>query len=145
LLAIEDWGRALDWVHAHPSLKQDAYGFSKECAQALTLLYTAPLAKRGIRLNGVCPALIDTTQITDLEASGVEPIPDRMTSLSRRPKAAPDEIADALAFLGSDAASHISGTNMSVDKGFQLPLRQIRSTVAASPLPLDRPMRRGDG
>jgi NAD(P)-dependent dehydrogenase (short-subunit alcohol dehydrogenase family) len=37
LLAIEEWGRAHDWVHAHPSLTQNAYGFSKECAQALTL------------------------------------------------------------------------------------------------------------
>jgi NAD(P)-dependent dehydrogenase (short-subunit alcohol dehydrogenase family) len=68
-----------------------------------------------------------------------------MTRLRRRPKAAPDEIADALAFLGSDAASHVNGTNVLVDEGFQLPLRQTRSTVAAYPLPMDRPMRRGDG
>jgi NAD(P)-dependent dehydrogenase (short-subunit alcohol dehydrogenase family) len=117
LLAIADWGRALDWVHAHPNLMQNAYGFSKECAQALTLLYTAPLSKRGIRLNSVCPALIDTALIADFKASRGEPIPDWMTRQSGRPKAAPDEIADALALLGSDAASHINGTNLVVDNG----------------------------
>jgi NAD(P)-dependent dehydrogenase (short-subunit alcohol dehydrogenase family) len=34
-LAINDWHQALDWVEAHPGLTQNAYGFSKECAQVL--------------------------------------------------------------------------------------------------------------
>ncbi len=118
LLAIENWGGALDWVHAHPELTQNSYGFSKECAQVLTLLYSTPLSKRGIRLNSVCPALIDTPLITDFKASMGEPILDWMTSQSGGRKAAPDEIADALAFLGSDAASYINGTNLVVDNGF---------------------------
>jgi NAD(P)-dependent dehydrogenase (short-subunit alcohol dehydrogenase family) len=33
-------------------------------------------------------------------------------------KAAPGEIADALAFLGSDAASYINGTKGLIDNGF---------------------------
>jgi NAD(P)-dependent dehydrogenase (short-subunit alcohol dehydrogenase family) len=118
LLAIEDWNRALDWVHAHPELTQNSYGFSKECAQVLTLVFAKPLSMRGIRLNSVCPALIDTPLMTEFKASMGEPILDWMTSQSGGRKAGPSEIADALAFLGSDAASYINGTNLLVDNGF---------------------------
>jgi NAD(P)-dependent dehydrogenase (short-subunit alcohol dehydrogenase family) len=118
LLAIHDWRRSLDWIEAHPELTQNPYGFSKECVQVLTLLHAAPLAKRGIRINSVCPGLIDTPLITDFQTSMGEPILDWMTSQSGGRKAAPDEIADALAFLGSDAASYINGTNLLIDNGF---------------------------
>lgn len=118
LLAIDDWQQALDWVEAHPELTQNPYGFSKECAQVLTLLQAAPLAKRDIRINSVCPGLIDTPLIVDFQTSMGAPILDWMTSQSGGRKADPGEIADALAFLGSDAASYINGTNLLIDNGF---------------------------
>jgi NAD(P)-dependent dehydrogenase (short-subunit alcohol dehydrogenase family) len=118
LLAIDDWRQCLDWVAAHPGLTQNPYGFSKECAQVLTLVQAAPLAKRGIRINSVCPGLIDTPLIADFQTSMGAPILDWMTSQSGGRKATPGEIADALAFLGSDAASYINGTNLLIDNGF---------------------------
>jgi NAD(P)-dependent dehydrogenase (short-subunit alcohol dehydrogenase family) len=118
LLAIDDWRESLDWVEAHPELTQNPYGFSKECAQVLTLLQAAPLAKRGIRINSVCPGLVDTPLITDFQTSMGAPILDWMTSQSGGRKATPGEIADALAFLGSDAACYINGTNLLIDNGF---------------------------
>jgi NAD(P)-dependent dehydrogenase (short-subunit alcohol dehydrogenase family) len=118
LLAIEEWRQSLNWVTAHPELTQNPYGFSKECAQVLTLLQAAPLAKRGIRINSVCPGLIDTPLITDFQTSMGAPILDWMTSQSGGRKATPGEIADALAFLGSHAASYITGTNLLIDNGF---------------------------
>ena len=118
LLAIDDWRQSLDWVEAHPELTQNPYGFSKECAQVLTLLQAAPLAERGIRINSVCPGLIDTPLIADFQTSMGAPILDWMTSQSGGRKATPGEIADALAFLGSDAASYINGTNLLIDNGF---------------------------
>lgn len=117
-LDLDGWSEALAWVAAHPELTQNAYGFSKECVQVLTLVYSAPLALRGIRLNSVCPGLIDTPLITDFQASMGEPILNWMVSQSGGRKARPSEVADALAFLGSDAASYISGTNLLVDNGF---------------------------
>jgi NAD(P)-dependent dehydrogenase (short-subunit alcohol dehydrogenase family) len=118
LLAIDDWRQSLDWVEAHPQLTQNPYGFSKECAQVLTLLQAAPLAKHGIRINSGCPGLIDTPLIADFQTSMGTPILDWMTSQSGGRKAAPAEVADALAFLGSDAASYINGTNLLIDNGF---------------------------
>jgi NAD(P)-dependent dehydrogenase (short-subunit alcohol dehydrogenase family) len=118
LLAIDDWSESLEWVAAHPECTQNVYGFSKECAQVLTLLQSAPLAKRGIRINSVCPGLIDSPLIADFQTSMGAPILDWMTSQSGGRKAAPGEIADALTFLGSDAASYINGTNLLIDNGF---------------------------
>jgi len=118
LLTIDDWHQSLDWIEAHPELTQNPYGFSKECAQVLTLLQAAPLAKRSIRINSVCPGLIDTPLITDFQTSMGAAILDWMTSQSGGRKATPGEIADALAFLGSDAASYINGTNLLIDNGF---------------------------
>jgi NAD(P)-dependent dehydrogenase (short-subunit alcohol dehydrogenase family) len=118
LLAIDDWRQSLDWVEAHQELTQNPYGFSKECAQVLTLLQAAPLAKRGIRINSVCPGLIDTPLIADFQTSMGAPILDWMTSQSGGRKATPGEVANALTFLGSDAASYVNGTNLLVDNGF---------------------------
>jgi NAD(P)-dependent dehydrogenase (short-subunit alcohol dehydrogenase family) len=118
LLAIDDWPQSLDWVEAHPELTQNPYGFSKECAQVLTLLQAAPLAKCAIRINSVCPGLIDTPLIADFQTSMGAPILEWMTSQSGGRKATAIEIADALAFLGSDAASYINGTNLLIDNGF---------------------------
>jgi NAD(P)-dependent dehydrogenase (short-subunit alcohol dehydrogenase family) len=101
-----------------PRTDQNPYGFSKECAQLLTLLQATPLGRRGIRINSVCPGLIDTPLITDFQTSMGAPILDWMTSQSGGRKATPGEVADALAFLGSDAASYINGTNLLIDNGF---------------------------
>jgi NAD(P)-dependent dehydrogenase (short-subunit alcohol dehydrogenase family) len=117
-LAIDDWHQALDWVDAHPGLTQNAYGFSKECAQVLTLLQATPLAKCGIRINSVCPGIIDTPLVADFQITMGTPIIDWMVSQSGGRRAAPAEVADALAFLGSDAASYINGTNLLIDNGF---------------------------
>ncbi|WAJ46635.1 SDR family oxidoreductase [Mycobacterium sp. Aquia_216] len=118
LLALEDWDDSLNWVSAHPELTQNAYGFSKECAQVITLLWATPLSGRGIRVNSVCPGLIDTPLMVDFKASMGAPILDWMISQSGQRKAAPSEVADALVFLGSDAATYINGTNLLVDNGF---------------------------
>jgi NAD(P)-dependent dehydrogenase (short-subunit alcohol dehydrogenase family) len=64
------------------------------------------------------PGLIDTPLIADFETSTGTAILDWMTSQSGGRKATPGEIADALAYLGSDAASYINGTNLTVDNGF---------------------------
>jgi NAD(P)-dependent dehydrogenase (short-subunit alcohol dehydrogenase family) len=118
LLAIDDWRQSLDWVEAHPGLTQNPYGFSKECVQVLTLLRATPLAKQGIRINSVCPGLIDTPLIADFQSSMGTAILDWMISQSGGRKASPGEVADALAFLGSAAASYINGTNLLIDNGF---------------------------
>ena len=133
LLAIDDWRQSLEWVAAHPELTRNPYGFSKECAQVLTLVQAARLAEHGVRINSVCPALIDTPLIADFQTSMGAPILEWMTSQSGGRKAAAGEIADALAFLGSDAASYVNGTNLLVDNGFSAAVTTNQIDYATMP------------
>jgi NAD(P)-dependent dehydrogenase (short-subunit alcohol dehydrogenase family) len=118
LLAIDDWSAALNWVAEHLALTVNSYGFSKECAQVLTLQLSKPLGNRGIRINGACPGIIETPLLSDFKTSMGEPIIDWMVSQSGGRRAMASEVASVLAFLGSDAARYVSGTNMIVDNGF---------------------------
>ncbi len=88
----------------HPSLTNNPYGFSKECAQVLTLQLSKPLGDRGIRINSACPGIIETPLLADFKTSMGEPIIDWMVSQSGGRHAAASEVASVLAFLGSDAA-----------------------------------------
>jgi NAD(P)-dependent dehydrogenase (short-subunit alcohol dehydrogenase family) len=133
LLAIDDWHEALDWVHDHPALTHNPYGFSKECAQVLTLHSAAALGRRGIRINSVCPGIIETPLLTDFQASMGRPIIDWMVSQSGGRRANPTEVAGALAFLGSGVASYVNGVNLLVDNGFTAAILTNQADYSAMP------------
>jgi NAD(P)-dependent dehydrogenase (short-subunit alcohol dehydrogenase family) len=133
LLAIDDWNAALKWVGEHPALMNNPYGFSKECSQVLTLQLARPLGQRGIRINSVCPGIIETPLLSDFKSSMGEPIIDWMVSQSGGRRAAPSEVASVLAFLGSDAARYVSGTNMLVDNGFTAAILTNQADYSAMP------------
>jgi NAD(P)-dependent dehydrogenase (short-subunit alcohol dehydrogenase family) len=134
LLAIDDWNAALNWVSEHPALTNNPYGFSKECAQVLTLQLSKPLGDRGIRINSVCPGIIETPLLTDFKASMGEPIIDWMVSQSGGRRATPSEVASVLVFLGSDAARYVNGTNMLVDNGFTAAILTGQADYSAMPI-----------
>ncbi len=73
-------------------------------------------ARDGIRVNALCPGLIDTP-IT----AGMKEIPGLVEDwVSRIPMgraAQPEEMAEVVAFLASDAASYVTGTIMVADGG----------------------------
>jgi NAD(P)-dependent dehydrogenase (short-subunit alcohol dehydrogenase family) len=118
LLAIDDWDDALAWVRQRPELTANPYGFSKECAQVFTMQISPALAARGIRINSACPGLIETPLLKDFSATMGQPLLDWMVSQSGGRRATSREIANVLAFLGADAASYVSGSNVVVDHGF---------------------------
>ena len=132
-LAIDDWKAALDWVTEHPALTNNSYGFSKECAQVLTLQLAKTLGYKGIRINSVCPGIIDTPLLADFRTSMGEPIIDWMVSQSGGRRASPAEVASVLTFLGSDAARYVSGTNILVDNGFTAAILTNQADYSAMP------------
>ena len=75
------------------------------------------LAPSGIRANCVAPGVVNTDMVQVL---GEETLADlaRMTPLGRL--GTPEDIAAAIAFLASDAASFITGQVLTADGGFIL-------------------------
>ncbi len=91
------------------------YAASKGAIDAFTLGLGLEVAGEGIRVAGVAAGLTDT----DLHAAGGEP--DRAKRLAAAVPvgrvAQPDDIADAIAWLMSDAAGYITATTLRVGGG----------------------------
>jgi NAD(P)-dependent dehydrogenase (short-subunit alcohol dehydrogenase family) len=95
------------------------YNASKAGVIALTKQLAVELAPHGIRVNAVCPGVIDTPMLRlmdDPEAG--ERFLREDVPLGRLGTAA--EVADAIAFLASGAASYITGVALPVDGGLSL-------------------------
>ena len=88
-----------------------AYGSSKWALRGLTQVAAAELAPSGIRVNAVFPGPIETPM---LDEATQERLAGRSV-LGRLGK--PMEIADAVAFLVSEHASFITGSELVVDGG----------------------------
>ncbi len=103
-----------------------AYGASKAALLALTRTVAAEAAMDGVRVNALCPGVIEKTRMYDelgakLTAKlGISPDQldrsTRETILLRRPQL-PDEVAGAALFLASEDASAITGQAINVDGG----------------------------
>jgi len=91
--------------------KHGVVGFTKSAA----LEY----ATRGMRVNAVCPGLIWTPMADQMVASGQGDALKNIEKLIPMGRVGrPEEIADAVLYLCSPAASYITGQSISVDGGF---------------------------
>ena len=77
-------------------------------------------ATRGIRINDVCPGMIQTPMSDKMIAEGQGEELDKMlnTFVPMRRLGRPEEIADAVLWLCSSAASYVTGQSISVDGGY---------------------------
>jgi NAD(P)-dependent dehydrogenase (short-subunit alcohol dehydrogenase family) len=95
-----------------------AYVASKHALVGLTKTAALENAKAGIRVNAVCPGVIHTAMIdrvTGLDKE-VEKQYVAMEPVGRMGQ--PEEVAEAVIWLCSDAASFVTGHAMTVDGGF---------------------------
>jgi NAD(P)-dependent dehydrogenase (short-subunit alcohol dehydrogenase family) len=92
------------------------YTASKHAVEGLTKAAALEGAPLGIRVNAVAPGPVDTGMLTRFTGT-----PERKAGLvagvPMQRMGAPDEIAQAILFLGSDNASFITGQILSVDGG----------------------------
>ncbi len=103
-------------ISNHPQ-PQSAYNASKAAVIMLTKSLAGEWADRGVRVNAVSPGYI-RTPLTELGMSKEEWSRVWLESTPLGRLAEPDEIAPAVVFLASDAASYAAGTNFAVDGGY---------------------------
>lgn len=101
-----------DAARAFPG--QVFYGTSKAALEAMTRAAAIELGPMGITVNAVAPGPVQTGYIDDALAEKVMP------SIPLRRLGTPDDIASAVAFLVSDAASWITGQIIQVAGGHAL-------------------------
>jgi NAD(P)-dependent dehydrogenase (short-subunit alcohol dehydrogenase family) len=93
--------------------KHGVLGFTKSAA----LEYAA----RGIRINAICPGLIQTPMSDRMVAAGQG---EALKAMEKRIPMArvgrPEDIANAVLWLCSDASSYVTGQSISVDGGFTM-------------------------
>ena len=94
-----------------------AYASSKLSINGLTTILSGELGRYGIRVNGVCPGLIDTSRVDDMGRGDMwNGLIKAFIPLGRAGTG--EDIANAVAFLCSDQGSWISGQNLYVDGGY---------------------------
>jgi len=93
-----------------------AYGTSKAALDHLTKQQAAELGNLGIRVNAVAPGPVDTAMARKVHTAGIRA--DYHDAIPLNRYGTEEEIAQAVAFLCSDAASYINGQTLAVDGGF---------------------------
>lgn len=91
-----------------------AYGASKWGLRGISRVAAIELGPFNIRVNTVYPGMIDTPMVAHLD---VERGPGGHPGAPLTRVGAPEEVADVVAFLGSDASSYVTGAELAVDGG----------------------------
>jgi NAD(P)-dependent dehydrogenase (short-subunit alcohol dehydrogenase family) len=98
--------------------RRNAYGAAKAGIIAMTRSMACEWAGGGIRVNAVAPGFVATELVRRLEEDGSINIPRLESRVPMGRLARPEEIAEAIFFLCSPAASYITGSVLSVDGGW---------------------------
>jgi NAD(P)-dependent dehydrogenase (short-subunit alcohol dehydrogenase family) len=97
---------------AYPTLA--TYCTSKGALVMFTRAVALDLVQHNIRVNSVCPGAVDTPMLDEILANWGDPAELRPT-FGRL--CSPEETANVIAFLASDEAAHMVGSNVIVDYG----------------------------
>jgi NAD(P)-dependent dehydrogenase (short-subunit alcohol dehydrogenase family) len=95
-----------------------AYASTKGALETLFKNWAAILGPRGIRVNAVAPGVIDTDMSNFTKTDAGREVALGMQALKRLGK--PEDVADVVAFVASDAARWITGASIPVDGGSKL-------------------------
>lgn len=101
------------------SPKNGPYGVAKAGVNSLTSTLSLELAPRGIRVNGVSPGPVPTEVFVEFFGVTEENLPSlaKKLAIPLGRLGTPDDVASAVVFLASPAASWITGQTLSVNGG----------------------------
>src|SRR5438105_8449687 len=86
--------------------------------ETLVRNWAAILGRRGIRVNAIAPGVIDTDMSNFTKTEAGREVALGIQALKRIGK--PEDIADVVAFMASNAARWITGASLPVDGGSKL-------------------------
>ena len=93
-----------------------AYGTSKAAIIHLTKQQAVELGNMGIRVNAIAPGPVETDMAKQVHSAAIRA--DYADAIPLARYGTPEEIAEAVGFLCSPAASYINGQVLAVDGGF---------------------------
>ncbi len=115
-LARARWGRIINVVSysgEHGNRGQVNYAAAKAALIGATKALAKELASRQITVNAICPGLIDTDMIRHVDLN------EYVQRIALKRLGQPEEVAQAIRFLVSDAASYITGHVLHVAGGLE--------------------------
>jgi 3-oxoacyl-[acyl-carrier protein] reductase len=104
------------WERGSPG--RAPYSVSKAGVVSLTKVAAVEWSARGVRVNAVAPGYIDTPMLRTAYEHGAIDERDVLARIPAGRVAQATEIAEVVAFLGSPAASYVTGQTIAVDGGF---------------------------
>ena len=99
------------------AVSQISYTASKGGVLSLSRELGVEFARRGVRVNALCPGPVATPLLLELFAKDEEQAARRMVHVPMGRFGEPREIADAALFLASDESSYVNATSFMVDGG----------------------------
>ncbi len=96
---------------------QISYTASKGGVLSLSRELGIEFARRGVRVNALCPGPVDTPLLRELYAADPEQAARRLVHVPMGRFARAEEIANAVLFLASDESSYVNATEFLVDGG----------------------------
>jgi NAD(P)-dependent dehydrogenase (short-subunit alcohol dehydrogenase family) len=98
-------------------MPQNAHGAAKGGVLALTYQLVTEGGPHGIRVNAVSPAMTETPQTSPMLRHPDGPAASIAARVPLGRWGQPEDVANAIVFLASDEAAHVSGANIPVDGG----------------------------
>ena len=99
------------------AVSQISYTASKGGVFALSRELGVEFARRGVRVNALCPGPVATPLLLELFAKDEAQAARRMVHVPMGRFGEPREIANAALFLASDESSYVNATSFMVDGG----------------------------
>ncbi|MBZ5706969.1 MAG: SDR family oxidoreductase [Acidobacteriia bacterium] len=119
-MAAKGWGRIVNMSSgaARSGLyNQAGYSATKAGLLGLTRNVTLEFARKGITCNAVLPGMIGTEKVKAMPPAILE---QAVSMTPARRLGTPEEVAQMVAFLCSDAAGFINGAEIDIDGGLRL-------------------------
>jgi NAD(P)-dependent dehydrogenase (short-subunit alcohol dehydrogenase family) len=117
LVSVDDFEAGLAWYAEHEPAAGHPYSLGKEALVVWTLVQSAALVPRGVRINTTSPGAVQTPMLDAIAAA----FPPEMVAAPEHPSGRRSTAAEQvgpLLFLNSDLASYVNGADLAVDGGY---------------------------